>query len=115
PHEYHIVQRRMPLEPPLEPRPTPRLRELFGIDRRSLACFRIGLGLLLLWDLYGRAKTLRMHYTGEGVFPRELAAALRPDSVFFRVFLLSDEVAVQAALFWLFALVALLLVLGWRT
>ncbi len=105
----------MPPEPTVAPRPAPRLRELFGIDRRSLACFRIGLGLLLLWDLFGRAKTLRLHYTGEGAFPRELAAGMRPDSVLFRVFLLSDEVAVQAALFWLFALVALLLVLGWRT
>lgn len=90
-------------------------RELFGIERRSLACFRIGLGSLLLWDLWGRAKTLREHYTGEGVFPRELADGMRPDSVLFRAFLMSDRVPVQAALFGLFALVALLLVLGWRT
>lgn len=90
-------------------------RELFAIDVRALACFRIGLGLLLLVDLYGRAKTLRIHYTGEGVFPREIALGLRPDSPLVRAFLLSDRPAVQAALFVLFALVAVLLVLGWRT
>jgi hypothetical protein len=103
----------MPSAPP--PRSASRLGELFGIDLRSLAAFRIGLGILLLWDLYGRARTLRMHYTGEGVFPRELAREWRPDSPLFRVFLLSDRVEVQAALFALFALVALLLALGWRT
>ena len=113
------AKRRMPPEPLSEslaaPRPGRILRELFGIERRSLACFRIGLGLLLLWDLWGRAKTLREHYTGEGVFPRELADRMRPDSVLFRVFLWSDRFEVQAALFGLFALTALLLVLGWRT
>src|SRR5262245_25258106 len=91
------------------------LGELFGVERRSLACFRIGLGLLLLWDLWGRAKTLREHYTGEGVFPRELAARMRPDSALFHAFLWSDRVDVQAALFGLFAVVALLLLVGWHT
>src|SRR5688572_6980303 len=107
----------MTLAPP--PRPPQRnaggWRELFAIDARALASFRIGLGLLILVDLYGRAKTLRIHYTGEGVFPREIALALRPDSPLVRVFLLSDRFEVQAALFLLFALVALALVLGWRT
>jgi hypothetical protein len=112
---------RMPSEPLRSseslaaPRPGRTLRELFGIERRSLACFRIGLGLLLLWDLWGRAKTLREHYTGEGVFPRELAQGMRPDSVLFRVFLWSDRLEVQAALFGLFALIALLFVVGWHT
>jgi len=105
-----------PLSEPLAaPRPGQTLRELFGIERRSLACFRIGLGSMLLWDLWGRAKTLREHYTGEGVFPRELAQRMRPDSALFRVFLWSDRFEVQAALFGLFALVALLFLVGWRT
>jgi len=92
------------------------LAELFSIERRSLAAFRIGLGLLLLVDLWGRAKTLRMHYTGEGAYPRELALALvHPDLSLFHVFLLSDRVEVQAFLFGVFALLAVLFVLGWHT
>lgn len=87
----------------------------FGLDLRSLAVFRIGLGLLLLLDLFGRAKTLRAHYTGVGAFPRELAAEYTHDFPAFRLFLWSDAPAVQAALFALFALLAVLLVLGWRT
>lgn len=105
----------MSSEPPQAPRTPSKPGELFGIERRSLACFRIGLGLLLLLDLWGRARTLREHYTGEGVYPREIAAEMRPDSVLFHVFLWSDRVAVQAVLFGVFALLAVLLVLGWRT
>jgi hypothetical protein len=97
------------------PERSPGIRALLGIDLRSLACFRIGLGCLLLWDLWGRARTLREHYTGEGAYPREIAAEMRPDSPLFRVFLLSDRVDVQVALFVVFALLALLLVVGWRT
>ena len=92
-----------------------KLDELFGVDLRSLACFRIGLACLLLWDLYGRAKTLRLHYTGEGAYPREIAAEMRPDSRLLHIFLWSDRVEVQGALFVLFALIALALLLGWRT
>src|SRR5262245_39443227 len=95
--------------------PRSRLAALFAIDVRSLAAFRIGFGVLLLVDLFGRAKTLREHYTGAGVFPRELALDLTPAPGLFRVFLLSDGVAVQAVLFALFALIALLLLVGWRT
>jgi hypothetical protein len=94
---------------------TSRLARTFGIDLRSLATFRIGLGLLLLVDLWGRAKTLRVHYTAEGVFPREFAAEYAFDPPFFRLFLLSESAGVQAALFALFAGLAVLLVLGWRT
>jgi len=109
--------RRMPPEPPsaTATRPSSRLEELFGIDLRSLACFRIGFACMLLWDLYGRAKTLRLHYTGEGAYPRELALAMTPDSRLFHVFLWSDRVEVQGALFAVFALLALALLLGWHT
>lgn len=46
------------------------LRTLFSIDRRSLALFRIVMGLLLLADLAIRATDLRAMYTDEGMFPR---------------------------------------------
>jgi len=92
-----------------------RLAALFGIDLRSLAAFRIGLGLLLLVDLWGRARTLRVDYTGEGVYPREIAAQMQPDSALVHLFLWSDRVEVQTWLFRAFALLALFLVVGWRT
>lgn len=51
------------------------LREVFGVDLRSLALLRIGLGLLLLVDIALRAQFLEAHYSDFGLFPRSLAAA----------------------------------------
>jgi hypothetical protein len=46
------------------------LRELFGIDPRSLAVFRIAIGVLLLVDLGIRALDLNAMYTDAGMFSR---------------------------------------------
>jgi hypothetical protein len=112
----------MPAEPSAQPpgaTSTPRTSKpssLFAIDLRSLAFFRIGLGLLLLIDIWGRTKTLRIHYTVEGVYPGELAGRLvQPDLWLFRVFLMNDSVEFQALLFGIFALLALAFLLGWHT
>jgi hypothetical protein len=47
----------------------PILRELFGIDPRSLALFRIVVGVLLLSDLLVRAADISTMYTDDGMFP----------------------------------------------
>ena len=90
-------------------------RELWGIDPRSLAVFRIGLGVMLLSDLLKRSISFREHYTGEGVFPRGAAQVLEPDSPLFRLYLMSDAPAFQAALFVIAAALALCLIVGYRT
>ena len=60
----------------LTPRSTPasgpssRFSELFTIDPRSLALFRIGLGLVLLIDLVIRASDFQAMYSDEGMFSR---------------------------------------------
>lgn len=46
------------------------LRERYGLDLRSLALFRIGLGSILLYDLTNRLIYLQDHYTDSGVLPR---------------------------------------------
>lgn len=47
-----------------------KLNELFGIDARSLALYRIGLALVVLGDLLVRLTDLKAHYSDEGVLPR---------------------------------------------
>ena len=44
--------------------------QLFGLDLRSLALFRIGLALLIIIDLIKRSKDLTAHYTDFGILPR---------------------------------------------
>jgi hypothetical protein len=57
--------------PPARPS---RLAELFGVDLRSLALVRIGVGTLLLADLALRSRDFRAHYTDFGILPREAIA-----------------------------------------
>ena len=47
-----------------------RFKTVFSIDLRSLALFRIGLGLILLVDLAVKSFDLREFYTDQGVLPR---------------------------------------------
>jgi len=89
-------------------------REIFGIDLRTLALFRIGLAALLLSDLGLRARDLTAHYTDFGIFPRDsLVGYLHPAS--FSLHLLNGTVWYQVALFLLAAAAALLLLVGYRT
>ena len=55
---------------PVAPVVPGRWAGVFALDARSLAAFRIGLGLWLLLDLVWRAYDLTAHYTDAGVLPR---------------------------------------------
>jgi hypothetical protein len=85
-----------------------KLADLFGLDLRSLALFRIGLGLLLLGDLAIRATALRAHYTDAGVLPRAVLAEPWPLSPY----LWLDSPADVGLLFLLTAAAAVALLLG---
>lgn len=91
-----------------------RLRDIFGIDLRTLALFRVGLGMLLLADLALRARDLTAHYTDAGILPR--AALLDTLSVSsFSLHLLNGTFAFQAMMFGIAAFFAAMLLVGSRT
>jgi hypothetical protein len=50
-----------------------RIRELVGVDTRSLALFRVLLGITTLWDVCDRMRDAGAHYSDSGAFPRSLA------------------------------------------
>ncbi len=52
---------------------------VFALDYRSLAAFRIGIGVMLLVDVIFRAQTLSAMYTDNGVMPRSLMRELWKD------------------------------------
>ena len=90
------------------------LREIFGIDLRTLALFRVGLGALLLADLAMRARDLTAHYTDAGILPR--AGLLDTQAIgSFSLHLLNGTFAFQATLFVIAAVFAAMLVAGSRT
>ncbi len=88
---------------------------LFGIDVRSLAAFRIGLGVLLLADLLVRVQDLEAHYTRLGVLPAAVYRERWAMAPHLSVHFLSDTLAFQAVLFGLAAIAAGALLVGYRT
>ena len=51
------------------------LAEIFALDVRSLALFRVSVALVVLADLAARSGDLRDHYTDVGILPRATAIA----------------------------------------
>src|SRR5690349_23638509 len=47
-----------------------KITQIFGIDLRTLALFRVCLALIILLDLALRARDLTAHYSDYGVLPR---------------------------------------------
>jgi len=92
-----------------------KLAELFGMDLRSMALFRVGLGIMLLLDLLKRTLAFTAHYTGEGIVPKEQIEDYLHVLPIFRLYMISDEPAFQASLFVIQGLAALCLMVGYRT
>ncbi len=91
-------------------------KEWLGLDLRSLGLLRIAYGVLLLADLLHRSLTFREHYTRDGVMP--LSEFLVQQDLAWRlwsVFYASDSPIFVAALLLFMAILALMLLLGYRT
>lgn len=94
-----------------------KLAEFFEIDLRSLAVFRIALGLLVLLDLALRLQDLHGHYTDGGVWPRELAAQelAKAKVTCFPLYFLGGSALFAGGMFAAAAVVALALIAGFWT
>lgn len=93
-----------------------RYRELFEIDLRSLAVFRIGLALSILADLTQRARDIGIHYSDAGILPREFLLshpAIHAGALSLHA--LSGSEGWIGFLFAVHACAALALLLGFRT
>jgi hypothetical protein len=91
------------------------LTEMFGIDLRSLALFRITVALLLLTDLLCRCWDIEAFYTDFGVVPRDRLAMAQDFGHFFTLHAVSGGVAGQAVFFLVAAVFAIMLLVGWKT
>lgn len=90
------------------------VRKCFTIDTRSLALFRIVTGVLIVADILSRARNFTFYYTDDGVVTQEVAELYtRSDAV--SVFFYTSDPTIIAALFLLHALVAIVLIAGYKT
>lgn len=92
-----------------------KLQELFGIDIRSLALFRIGLALVLLGDLIVRLQDLKAHYSDEGVLPRSILIDFFLDPWSISLHVVNGNWQFQLVLFILQILFAIALLIGYQT
>jgi hypothetical protein len=91
-----------------------RLRAVFGLDVRSLALFRIAVGLLLLADLIFRGADFPAMYADGGFAPVEMVRSLQHYNQW-SLHLISGAAGYQAALFIAAAALALALLVGYHT
>lgn len=91
------------------------LRQVFEIDLRSLALFRISVAVLILRDLWARSFSLEAHYTDFGVLPRTVLidSLIREGEWSFH--LMNGSVVWQAMLFVLAAVFGFSMLVGYRT
>lgn len=96
-------------------------RDVFAFDFRSLALFRMLLGVLLLADLALRLPVIVAMYTDQGVMTRSVlydyynSLSSNWEYGVWSLHLLSGELAFQYLLFAVAAIAALALLLGWKT
>ncbi len=91
------------------------LTEIFALDVRSLALFRVSLALVLIADLLARTVDLSDHYTDVGLLPRSTAIAEYAQYGFLSFHLLGGTSITQSVLFVIAALFAVGLLVGYRT
>src|SRR5258706_1539815 len=91
------------------------LSQTFGADLRSLAALRVGMALLILFDLLQRSTDLVAHYTDFGVVPRALVIGHSSSRWYVSLHFMSGVWEVQALLFLFAGLAALALLVGYRT
>lgn len=102
---------------PQKPRPRwlQRLEEIYGLDVRSLALFRVALAIMLLGDLWMRAPDLRAFYTDFGALPRAALLGEFAHPWLISIHTMAGTWQVEALLFLAAAVFALMMLFGWRT
>lgn len=92
-----------------------KIQEVFAIDYRSLAVFRIILAAMLLFDLAIRFPDISAHYTDEGVLPREALFKYFPQNATLCLHLLTGSWIGQVLIFFIHAVAAAMLFVGKKT
>ncbi len=92
-----------------------KMSQIFGLDLRSLAVFRIGLAIFVIGDLISRFRALTAHYTDSGVLPRSVLTENLLKPWYWSIHLISGQIAIQALLFIIALGIAICMLIGYRT
>lgn len=92
-----------------------QLRQSYTLDVRALGLMRIGVGLILLVDLFIRGSSIIAFFTDEGFLPVEVLKTYSFNPYHFSLHAWSGELWWQVLLFILNTISVILLILGYRT
>jgi len=92
-----------------------KLGEIFGADLRSLAALRMGIALLILYDLMQRSRDLVAHYTDFGLVPRAVVIKEVTNRWVMSFHLMNGTWEFQAILFLVAGIFAVALLVGYKT
>ncbi|RQG93210.1 HTTM domain-containing protein [Natrarchaeobius halalkaliphilus] len=90
------------------------LEDRVRVDTRTLAVFRVFVGLLIVADVLLRSRNFSYFYTETGAVPRSLAHTLSSDGAFSFYHYTTDPTVI-AALFAIQILIAIQLIVGYKT
>lgn len=88
---------------------------MFGLDRRSLALFRIFVSFLGMLDLLDRAQDLKAHYTDYGLLPRSLAIDVLNNPYCLSFYFIGGTIFFIRIAFFFHFLLYLSFMVGWHT
>ena len=91
------------------------LTKMFGLDYRSLALMRIGIGVTILLDLIQRSTSLFVHYSDQGILPRADYLDKWYNKWYVSLHMASGMAGFEGVLFVIAGIFAIMLILGYRT
>lgn len=87
----------------------------YGVDHRSLALFRLCMGLLVVSDVYHRSLHMEAHYTDAGFMPRDRLLGGWSQPLFFSLHNWGGNMTSQVILFAITGIFGVMLVIGFKT
>lgn len=91
-----------------------RLKKSYTLDIRALSLMRIGIGFVLLTDLFIRSLSIKAFFTDEGVLPISILKQYNWSPTYFSFHALSGDLWWQIVLFIINACCIILLIIGFR-
>jgi hypothetical protein len=90
------------------------LGEIFSIDLRSLALFRVAISILTIVDSLNRLTVAEAHYSDTGVLPRAVYSSEVASTADFSIHMMNGHWSFQALLIGLQIIFALVVLVGYR-
>ena len=91
------------------------LPKFLTVDLRALAIFRIGLGMILICDIFNRAQDLTAHYTNKGLLPIGALTSEFYQTYHFSLNFINDTAFFQGLLFFLYLCTSFCFLIGYRS